>query len=95
MSHDAQGRGRTFSVGDPGYDDARRNSCFNRNLADRMPDLIVQANDAAEVAAVIERHGAELVLHGHNHRVSHAMIGNARVDGIASASALRCACFLT
>ena len=57
-----------------------------------MPGLTAprrSIRDAAEVAAVIERHGAELVLHGHNHRVSHAMIGNARVDGIASASALR------
>ena len=53
MSHDAQSRGRTLSVGEPGYDDARRNSCFNRNLADRMPDIIMQANDAAEVAAAV------------------------------------------
>lgn len=45
--------------------------------------------DAAEVEAVIARHGAELVLHGHNHRRSQARIGDTRIEGIGSASAVR------
>lgn len=49
-------------------------------------------DDAAAFEAVIARHGAELVLHGHNHRPSVAMIagpGGTQVPvvGVASASA--------
>jgi 3',5'-cyclic AMP phosphodiesterase CpdA len=47
--------------------------------------------DAAELESVIARHGAELVLHGHNHRRSvhfmQAPGGRAPVVGVASASA--------
>lgn len=47
--------------------------------------------DAGEVEAIIARHGAELVLHGHNHKVSvHRLKGPAGfvpVVGVASASA--------
>ncbi|WP_442753385.1 metallophosphoesterase family protein [Methylocystis sp. JAN1] len=47
--------------------------------------------DAAAFEAVIARHGAELVLHGHNHRPSVAYIaaphGRTPVVGVASASA--------
>jgi 3',5'-cyclic AMP phosphodiesterase CpdA len=48
-------------------------------------------DDAAAFEAVIARHGAELVLHGHNHKPSVAYIptpqGRAPVVGVASASA--------
>ncbi|MFZ5652855.1 MAG: metallophosphoesterase family protein [Pseudomonadota bacterium] len=48
--------------------------------------------DAAAVAAVVARTGAELVLHGHRHRVRTAELagpgGRIPVHGIASASAL-------
>lgn len=44
-------------------------------------------DDVAAVEEAIGRHGAELVLHGHNHEVSDHEIGGARVLGIASASA--------
>ena len=47
--------------------------------------------DAADFEAVIARHGAELVLHGHNHRPSVAYVatpsGRAPIVGVASASA--------
>lgn len=48
-------------------------------------------DDAAAFEAVIARHGAELILHGHNHKPSVAYIptpqGQAPVVGVASASA--------
>lgn len=48
-------------------------------------------DDAAEFETVIARHGAELVLHGHNHKPSLAWLsgagGNTPVVGVASASA--------
>lgn len=48
-------------------------------------------DDAAAFEEVISRHGAELVLHGHNHKPSVAYIGGAQgstpVVGVASASA--------
>jgi len=48
-------------------------------------------DDAGDFEAVIARHGAELVLHGHNHRISvHRLAGRGRptpVVGVASASA--------
>lgn len=47
--------------------------------------------DAREFEAVIERHGAELILHGHNHKRSVHFLpipgGRAPVVGVASASA--------
>ncbi|CAN2532985.1 3',5'-cyclic+adenosine+monophosphate+phosphodiesterase+CpdA [Methylocapsa aurea] len=48
-------------------------------------------DDAAELEAIIARHGAELVLHGHNHRISLHRLpgahGETPVIGAASASA--------
>lgn len=44
-------------------------------------------DDVAAVEEAIGRHGAELVLHGHNHEVSDREIGTACVMGIASGSA--------
>jgi 3',5'-cyclic AMP phosphodiesterase CpdA len=48
-------------------------------------------NDAAEFEAVIAKHGAELIVHGHNHKPSVAYIEGADravpVVGVASASA--------
>jgi 3',5'-cyclic AMP phosphodiesterase CpdA len=47
--------------------------------------------DAAELESIIARHGAELVLHGHNHKQSVHFLpvpgGRAPVVGVASASA--------
>jgi len=53
--------------------------------------LLRGLEDAAEFEAVIARHGAELILHGHNHKPSlHRLAGpdaTAPVVGVASASA--------
>ena len=53
--------------------------------------LLRGLEDAAEFESVIARHGAELVLHGHNHKPSlHRLAGpaaDAPVVGVASASA--------
>jgi len=53
--------------------------------------LLRGLDDAADFEAVVARHGAELILHGHNHRFSLARIagpdGPAPVVGVASASA--------
>jgi 3',5'-cyclic AMP phosphodiesterase CpdA len=45
--------------------------------------------DARELEALLRRHGAELVIHGHNHRFSVARVedGGAPIVGAASASA--------
>ncbi|WP_036287219.1 metallophosphoesterase [Methylosinus sp. PW1] len=48
-------------------------------------------DDAAELEAIIARHGAELILHGHNHKISLHRLpgahGETPVVGVASASA--------
>ncbi len=44
-------------------------------------------SDVAEVQDLIVSHGAEVVLHGHNHEISEEQIGAAHVFGIGSASA--------
>ena len=44
-------------------------------------------SDVTDVQDTIARHGAEVVLHGHNHDLSDEEIGTARVFGIGSASA--------
>lgn len=47
--------------------------------------------DAERLLAVMEQHGAELILHGHGHRQAHAVLGlgdhSAPVFGVPSASA--------
>lgn len=45
--------------------------------------------DRVALAAVLERHGAELVVHGHNHTLSSVVRGGVRVEGVGSASAAR------
>lgn len=49
-------------------------------------------DDAAEFEAVVARHGAELIIHGHNHRASVAHLvtvsGRTPIVGVASASAV-------
>ncbi len=49
-------------------------------------------DDAAEFEAVVARHGAELIIHGHNHRASIAHLATASgltpIVGVASASAI-------
>ncbi|PWB82953.1 MAG: metallophosphatase, partial [Methylocystaceae bacterium] len=53
--------------------------------------LLRGLDDAGELEAIIARHGAELVLHGHNHKISvHRLpgpTGRVPVVGVASASA--------
>ena len=48
--------------------------------------------DAGAFEKIVEHHGAELILHGHNHRRLHHAIpgpeGNVPVIGVASASAV-------
>jgi 3',5'-cyclic AMP phosphodiesterase CpdA len=46
-------------------------------------------SDAGDLEDVIARHGAELMLHGHNHVESRARIGDTRIEGVASASMCR------
>jgi 3',5'-cyclic AMP phosphodiesterase CpdA len=45
--------------------------------------------DADALEAVLARHGADLVLHGHNHQLMRNALGNVMVEGIGSASAAR------
>ena len=45
--------------------------------------------DARALEALVRRHGAELVLHGHNHRASAARIGATPVVGVPSCSAIK------
>ncbi|MGJ0395926.1 MAG: metallophosphoesterase family protein [Methylocystis sp.] len=49
--------------------------------------LLRGLQDAGEFEAVIARHGAELIVHGHNHRPSLHRLHAAPVVGVASASA--------
>lgn len=45
--------------------------------------------DRAALAKVLEKHGAELVVHGHNHTLTSVVRGGVRVEGVGSASAAR------
>jgi FAD/FMN-containing dehydrogenase len=45
--------GRTFRRGEDGYEQARRDCSFNARLADRYPDLIVQANNTDDVVTAV------------------------------------------
>lgn len=45
--------------------------------------------DAADLAALLEHHGAELVVFGHNHRNIRTKLGAISIIGVASASAAR------
>jgi 3',5'-cyclic AMP phosphodiesterase CpdA len=45
--------------------------------------------DANELEHVLKRAGAELVIHGHNHRLMPNHLGTIRVEGVGSASAAR------
>lgn len=72
---------------------------FYRIVMIHHPPLPGQAKDrkalrdAVEMEAVLRKHGAELVLHGHNHEHMHTKLetatGVAHVVGVPSASALK------
>lgn len=76
--------------------DALRRDGLVRVVLIHHPPLLGQASplralsDAADTQEVLERHGAELVLHGHNHRnmraICHGQDGEIPVIGIASGS---------
>ncbi|MBV1699427.1 MAG: hypothetical protein KGK33_02150 [Hyphomicrobiales bacterium] len=52
MQHAANFVGATFRRSEPGYDETPRVTCRNARLPDWFPEVIVQANDEAQVAAV-------------------------------------------
>ncbi|MBX9925102.1 MAG: hypothetical protein K2Y05_01985, partial [Hyphomicrobiaceae bacterium] len=60
-----------------------------RLIAERHPSAPYRRalSDVTDVQDTIAHHGAEVVLHGHNHDVSEEDISSARVFGIGSASA--------
>lgn len=45
--------------------------------------------DRVEMARTLERYGAELVVHGHNHTMTRVMHAGIPIEGVASASAIR------
>jgi 3',5'-cyclic AMP phosphodiesterase CpdA len=45
--------------------------------------------DAAALAMLLETHGADLVIHGHNHRMMSNLYAGIPIEGVASASAAR------
>lgn len=49
----AKSAGTSFARGDPGYEAARRGSCWNARVPERYPEIIVQAGDAGDVIAAI------------------------------------------
>lgn len=51
--------GRAFQRGEDGYEEARRATVWNARTPDRFPDLIVQAEDEADVTTAVRRAGAE------------------------------------
>jgi FAD/FMN-containing dehydrogenase len=46
--------GTSFACHDPGYEAARRGSCWNARLPERYPEIIVQAKDERDVVAAIQ-----------------------------------------
>jgi FAD/FMN-containing dehydrogenase len=50
---------RVWERGEDGYEEARRATVWNARTPTRFPDLIVQAEDDADVVAAIKRAGAE------------------------------------
>ncbi|MFV8753156.1 FAD-binding oxidoreductase [Nannocystaceae bacterium ST9] len=78
-------RGRSFRRGEPGYEQARRATCWNARLADRYPDLIVQANDEHDVVEAIRsarREGMKVGVRsgGHSWSANHVREGGMLLD---------------
>jgi FAD/FMN-containing dehydrogenase len=72
--------GRHFFLGDDGYEAARRATVWNARTPERYPAVIVQARDAADVAAAVRYADAE----GHKVGVrsgGHSRAGNHVRDG--------------
>jgi 3',5'-cyclic AMP phosphodiesterase CpdA len=45
--------------------------------------------DSRDFAGTLERHGADLVIHGHNHQMMSSVYAGIAIEGVASASAAR------
>lgn len=91
--HSEQRRGSTFRRGDAGYEAARRATCWNARLADRFPDVIVQANDEDDVVGALQqaaREGLRVGVRsgGHSWAGNHVRDGGmlldvSRLDGVS------------
>jgi len=73
-------RGQTYRRGDAGYEAARQAALWNARLPDRFPDVIVQANDEADVVAAIQLAGRESLRVGVRSG-GHSWAGNHIRDG--------------
>lgn len=79
------GKGETIAKGAPGFDPALLSTSFNARDPGRRPDLIVQANDAAEVIAAVRRARVEgltigLRSGGHSWAQNHIRDGGMLID---------------
>jgi FAD/FMN-containing dehydrogenase len=77
--------GRLLRRDDPGYEDARRDTVWNARIADRSPDLIVQAHTEQDVVRAIRlARGRELAVGirsgGHSWAGSHLRDGGMLLD---------------
>ena len=80
-----QAEGRTFRRNDPGYELARRASLWNARIADRHPDVIVQANEVEDVVAAMrlarrERLHVAVKSGGHSWAGNHIREGGLLLD---------------
>jgi FAD/FMN-containing dehydrogenase len=77
--------GRTFRRGEEGYEEARRATAWNQRLADRFPDVVVQANDVHDVVAAVrlaKREGMRIGVRsgGHSWAANHVRDGGLLLD---------------
>lgn len=78
-------RGSTFRRGEPGYEAARRDTCWNVRIAERFPDVIVQANDEGDVVGAMQlaaREGLRVGVRsgGHSWASNHVRDGGMLLD---------------
>ena len=85
MATESTRNGQTFKRGDAGYEAARRACSFNDRLADRFPDVIVQANSVEDVQAAVreaKREGMRIGVRsgGHSWAANHVRDGGMLLD---------------
>ncbi len=83
--HATTSQGRTFSRGDPGFDEAVLGTSFNARDPGRRPEVVVQANDVFDVVAAVKRAGATgmkvgLCSGGHSWAQNHIRNGGMMID---------------
>lgn len=85
MGSSKKARGGSYRRGQEGYESARRDALWNARLPERYPDLIVQANNDADVVAAVrlaQRENLRIAVRsgGHSWAANHIRDGGLLLD---------------